>query len=118
MELIDLLATIRTKLEDFKDLIVYKINKLKEKIDESAISKFCLDMHPLMKILVGISFLTAIGIGGYLGFTVHKMLPPPKSFLEGVRAVGLTSFGVALGISAFLITAEAIYSYYLACQNK
>jgi len=118
MELIDILATIRTKLQDFKEMIAYKVQKLKKSIDENAINKFCLNMNPIVKILVGISFISAICLGGYLGFAVHNMMPPASSFMTGVRAVGLTSFGAALGFGVALVTADLIYSFWQACKNK
>lgn len=77
-----------------------------------------MDTHPIIQILLGTSLLVVIGISAYLAFTVHQLLPPPPNYLNAIRAVGCTSFGVAVGYCVFFLAAEGIYSYYKACRNK
>jgi hypothetical protein len=77
-----------------------------------------MEMHPIMQGLVAFSFLSVIGICGYLAFSIKKIVPPPPGILGALQTISLTGLGIAAGITIFLVSADWIYSYWQATQNK
>ena len=63
-----LLTTIKTKLEDFRIMIVYKANLLKKKLDASALAKYFVSMRTSIKVLVSVCVVVGIAIFGFFGF--------------------------------------------------
>ncbi len=63
-----ILYKIEAKLESFKDVIVYKVEKLKKKLSYFALKKYLMETHTIGKILIGISIVGVTTICVFLGY--------------------------------------------------
>lgn len=58
---------IKVHLRCFKKILIFKASKLKKSLNFSALKKYILAMHPVVKLCIGIAVLSAVASLAYAG---------------------------------------------------
>lgn len=101
-------------------MIEYKIQKLKNKLNYTALKKYFMEMHILGKVLIAASIVSVVAIIGYLGLELSDGIIALIDCiaLTSAQFGGLVGIGVALGVIFLSFSIDTIISLWQASKNK